>query len=174
MLPADFLQGKHLKALMCQKVKRQTKRNIFPTSALVGCDIKDERGVSKTSRRTRLGQGQLHSHTNSSFFTFYGHGEKPPLRTGKGCLILEETGAWDATWHTHQHVTYADTQYDTHIVAFAVFHLCCHTGSTIFWGIGHGQSSIDRKNVLCNEWILQKATAHTRLKKRKRSNNSDS
>ena len=57
-----------------------------------------------------------------------------------------------------------DTQNDTHIIAFAVLHLCCHTGSTIFCRVGRGSdpgshpSSAPRKkeNVLCREWILKK------------------
>lgn len=42
---------------------RQTKRNIFPTveRALVGWENKDEFGIKKASKKSRLRQGQLHS-----------------------------------------------------------------------------------------------------------------
>lgn len=61
---------------------------------------------------------------------------------GIDCPILRYADARDDTHDTHQHVTSADTKNDTHIIAFAVFHLCCHAGSTVFWVIGPRQSSI--------------------------------
>ena len=64
-----------------------------------------------------------------------------------------------------------DTQNDAHIIAFAVLHLCCHTGSTILCGVGGGirpgQSSIISSQKKKEKCFMQRMDTKKKKKKKK-------
>lgn len=158
---------------------RQTERNIFPTAPWLAGILTMSVESKKTSKRSRWSQGQLHSHTSVTLaFPLFawrcGKKERQKkkslhLQTGKDCLILEETDAWYATHDTRQHVTYTDTQNDTHIIALAAFHLCCHTGFNNLLGeesdlCSHpsSASSLQKKKCFMQRTDTPKKQFHTR------------